>query len=120
MNIIIVLLILFYLCLKHYIADFLLQTKNMAIQKGIYGNIPGIWHTLTQILLSMPLLILFWPNFFPLLLEALTHYHMDWFKIWYNKRRQWHPQTKEFWWLLGLDQFVHYTIYLIMIGWWLL
>jgi hypothetical protein len=45
--------------------------------------------------------------------EFLVHYHMDWFKMWYNKKKGWGPTThNEFWVLTGIDQWVHALTYL--------
>jgi hypothetical protein len=38
---------------------------------------------------------------------------MDWFKMWYNKKKGWGPTThNEFWVLTGIDQWVHALTYL--------
>jgi hypothetical protein len=45
--------------------------------------------------------------------EFVVHYHMDWFKMWYNKKKGWACNTHpEFWYLTGIDQFVHSITYL--------
>jgi len=47
--------------------------------------------------------------------EFLIHYHMDWFKMSYNKKKGWGPTThEEFWFLTGIDQWVHALTYLLI------
>jgi hypothetical protein len=45
--------------------------------------------------------------------EFIAHYHMDWFKMWYNRKKEWKCNThNEFWVLTGIDQYVHAITYL--------
>ena len=44
------------------------------------------------------------------------HYHMDWFKMKYNKLKGWTATThNEFWILLGVDQLVHSLTYVLIV-----
>ena len=76
--------------------------------------------------------------------EGIIHYHIDWAKVNINKlkfkkyiffkglwnknddvkrhivwiidKKEWLPNTSEwFWYILGLDQFLHYTTYMVML-----
>ena len=50
--------------------------------------------------------------------DALIHYHVDWAKMNLNSRLGWGPNTHEqFWWLLGLDQYLHYITYIGLTAW---
>jgi len=112
---------------KHFICDFPIrvQTPWMFLNKGKYGHPAGIAHACIQGLASAPILwatqhLVAHPELAgPLIAtEAFIHYHMDWFKIWLNTKKNYHPQTPQFWDLLGIDQLVHYLTYVGMIAVW--
>jgi hypothetical protein len=45
------------------------------------------------------------------------HYHIDWAKMNLNARMGWSANTHEqFWWLLGLDQYLHALTYIGLIA----
>ncbi len=107
-----------YLILKHFVADFLLQGPYQYLNKGTYGHPGGILHTAIITGFSIPLAIYF-GSMWPIFLEFMTHYHMDWAKIKLNAYLKLDPKlNKGFWFLLGFDQYFHYTIYVIMIWMW--
>lgn len=112
--------VLFFLFLKHFIVDFPLQTKFQWSNKGTYGHIGGILHAILHGTGTYIVLICF--TTLPLaaamfLFDTIVHYHIDWAKMYINKRFNWHPEfNPEFWWLLGLDQFLHYITYLIIVA----
>jgi hypothetical protein len=119
---------------KHFICDFPIsfQTPWMFLNKGTYGHPGGLAHAGVQVFASLwtlsfmkfltgveggtGLLLL---CFGLLGAEFLIHYHMDWFKIWLNKKKNYHLQTPQFWTLLGLDQLVHGLTYVGMIAVWI-
>ena len=118
------------LIIKHFICDFPLQSNWMAFNKGIYGHLGGLAHSGVQIFGTFFCLIVFIQTtriFFDplailsvLFVEFIIHYHMDWFKMWFNKKMGWKSDTSpEFWILLGVDQLVHYLTYVGMV-WYLL
>lgn len=124
------LVIMVGLIIKHFICDFpiSIQTPWMFLNKGTYGHPGGLVHSFIHAHVSTVMLAWMWIIFrnfnvdliiflFPF--EFLVHYHMDWFKVWYGKRKNWTPQTPEFWTFLGIDQMVHYLTYIVMI-WWLI
>lgn len=46
------------------------------------------------------------------LIDFVIHYHIDWAKMNLNAKMGWGANThEEFWWLLGLDQFLHALTY---------
>jgi hypothetical protein len=51
------------------------------------------------------------------LTDMLVHYHIDWAKMNLNKKLGWGPTTHEqFWWLLGIDQYLHAITYIILVS----
>ena len=115
----IVLLLAVFGC-KHFIVDFLLQQKYQYANKGIYGHPGGLLHA--GLHSAGTWLCLFWINPFWAtimgLFDGIVHYHIDWAKTKINARYNWTPTTHDqFWWLLGLDQFLHWLTYVVIIGW---
>lgn len=118
------LLLLFLLFTKHLIFDFVYQPLWMFLNKGTYGHWGGIAHSGLHAIATLYILTGFCVltmhvNFNPLwvptlaLAEFIIHYHMDWFKMWYNARKGWGATThNQFWVLLGIDQWVHSLTYL--------
>lgn len=115
-------LILFALfSFKHFVIDFPLQTKFQYSNKGIYGHPGGILHSILHGLGTFLCLFYFSPAILLTiicgLLDAIIHYHIDWAKVKLNSYYNLGPNTHEsFWWLLGLDQFLHYLTYIALIG----
>jgi hypothetical protein len=51
------------------------------------------------------------------LADGVIHYHIDWAKMNLNARLGWGANTHEqFWWLLGLDQYLHALTYIVLIA----
>jgi hypothetical protein len=116
-----ILLILFALFTKHLIVDFPLQKPYQFLNKHIYGHPGGLLHAGLHALGTLIALWLVTNQFFlPLgvillvaAADGAVHYHVDWAKMNLNKRLGWAPAThEEFWWLLGLDQYLHALTYL--------
>lgn len=117
-----VILLLFLLFTKHFIADFPLQRPFHYLNKGTYGHLGGISHALIHAIFTSA--VLFWFHFFVFpvdmqsvvivtLLDGIIHYHIDWAKMKLNKHMGWGPTShEEFWVLLGLDQFLHAVTYI--------
>ena len=113
------LVVFFLLQIKHFVADFVLQTNRMVVEKGIYGARYGIYHSLIQ---SAGTFVAFaWIH--PALgavtafVDFLAHYHIDWTKININKKYHYTPQDAKFWFWLGLDQLAHQITYIFLVGW---
>ena len=118
---------------KHFLCDFhpKIQTPYMFLNKGTYGHRGGIAHAFVHVFASAIVLCFFIPAvelvaghlgiFVGLLLfEGLVHYHMDWFKMWWCRRKFYRPDTHpQFWFWLGIDQTVHYFTYIIMVLVWI-
>jgi len=110
--------------LKHFVVDFLMQGPYQFLNKGTYGHPGGILHSGLHAATTFLIFVMLWGagiGSIPLaallaVVEFLIHYHIDWAKVQINKRYQWKPDTsKEFWFLLGLDQLLHQLTYIGLI-----
>lgn len=118
------LLLLFLFQIKHYYADFVIQTYEQTVRKGIYRDLIGISHSLDHVWTSLVALSIF--NIFnPIsagsiliicLLEGILHYHIDWIKVHYGCKDIAKPI---FWNQFGIDQLAHQLTYLVIV-WYLL
>jgi hypothetical protein len=112
------LLILTLLFTKHFVVDFPLQTKFQWSNKGTYGHPGGLLHSGLHGIGTYLCLMFFVPAIalFLALLDFVLHYHIDWAKMNLNKKLGYGPTTHEqFWWLLGLDQFLHALTYILIV-----
>lgn len=115
------LLLLFQL--KHYYADFVIQTYDQTVRKGIYRDLIGISHSVDHIWTSL-LVLFIYSNFYYIsvltilivcLLEGILHYHIDWAKVHYGCKDITKPT---FWNQFGMDQLAHQLTYIVM-AWYL-
>lgn len=115
-----VLLAMAYLLVKHFVADFLLQTEAQRREKGTYGALGGLTHCLTHIVLTAPVFYIL-PSISPALIlafltgEFLIHYHLDWLKEQAVHRHGWTSHDTAFWWALGADQLMHGLTYVAIV-----
>lgn len=112
-----------FLCMiqfKHFICDWIAQNKNQVMNKGKYGNLVGISHSMDHMLGMMLVLLplLFFTHPLALILIALAdgviHYHIDYFKMKYSSKYT--PADEEFWYLMGVDQCLHQLTYIMFLG----
>ena len=112
-----------FLCMiqfKHFICDWIAQNKNQVANKGKYGNLVGISHSMDHMLGMMIVLlpVLFFTHPLALIVislaDGLIHYHIDYFKTRYSAKYS--PADEEFWYLMGIDQFLHQLTYLMFLG----
>lgn len=115
-------LILFFLFItKHFIVDFPLQDAYMYQNKGIYLHTGGVLHAFLHGISTLVILALYYRgnplvSFGVSLFDMIIHYHIDYFKIKINKIKNWQCDTSDqFWWMVGLDQYLHYLTYLFII-----
>jgi hypothetical protein len=104
------------LFLKHFAFDYPFQTQSEIANKGIYGNLKGMTHSLKHGLGSTLVLFLFTSAPMALLLGLLdfvTHYHIDWAKVRLTKGVL--PNSKKWWTLFGLDQLAHALVYVAIV-----
>lgn len=104
--------LLIFFIVKHFVADFILQTKWMAVGKFKaypHNILPLITHSTIHGIIT--LLMLNNPIFF--FIDTFSHFVIDYLKV--VSSRKYNINDKEYWWLLGLDQMLHYFIYILMI-----
>lgn len=107
------LIIMTLLFTKHFIVDFPLQPRYQYSNKGTYGHPGGLLHAFLHFIATWACFIFYAKYAVVLaLIDAVLHYHIDWAKVNINKKMGWGPTThEEFWWLTGLDQFLHALTY---------
>ena len=114
------LLVLALLQIKHFVADFPLQTATMRREKGYYGQAGGLRHTFVHVigsaLVLLPFLGLGGAVAAVLVAEGVTHYHLDWAKERIVRRFRLGMRTPGFWWVFGADQGAHQLTYLAMVA----
>lgn len=115
-----VLLAIVYLLVKHFIADFLLQTERQRREKGIYGATGGLTHALTHIVLTAPVFWLLGTSSHSamatlLAAEFAVHYHIDWTKEGILRAYGWGMRDRYFWWTFGADQMSHALTYVAIV-----
>ena len=113
------LLMILLLFTKHYIIDFPLQNKFQWSNKGTYGHPGGLLHSGLHGVGTLLCLVWWGPviALWAALADAVIHYHVDWAKMNLNRVLGYGPTThEEFWWLLGLDQYLHALTYLVIVA----
>lgn len=109
-----IILILALLLIKHYFADFILQSHYQLINKGFYGHWGGILHALIHAIGTIIVFIIFvdWQAALIVgLVDGLIHYHVDWLKAQINKQYDLTVRDRGFWIVLGCDQLMHQLTY---------
>lgn len=115
--------------IKHFIADFPLQTIAMVQEKGQYGKFGGIAHSAIHGLFTVMIVIIagaiydpFYAREYLILsfvlgfIDFVLHYHIDWAKMNINRIYKLTPTDNAFWIWLGVDQLLHYLTYILIIG----
>jgi hypothetical protein len=117
-----IILAFFALFTKHFIVDFPLQRWPYLYEnKGTYGHPGGLIHASAHIIGSFVALVWFVPLGWLLIaiciFDGVVHYHIDYVKMNITKRYEFKcNKDAEFWVLLGVDQYLHYATYTIMIA----
>jgi hypothetical protein len=114
-----ILLLILLLQIKHWYADFKIQTYLQTVKKGIWADPIGMSHTGDHIwttLLALLVFNLFVPVSASLILavafcEGIAHYIIDYTKVKYGCKDNTKPL---FWNQFGLDQLAHQVCYLAM------
>lgn len=113
------LLVLALLQIKHLVADFVLQSAYILNNRKIYGHPGGLLHVAIHLTGSLAGLLIIGCDpgtiLILLLAEAVIHYHIDWTKDNFMAAKAWTPKDAKYWYLLGLDQFLHQITYLGMV-----
>lgn len=114
-----ILLLLLLLQIKHWYADFKIQTYMQTVKKGIWLDPVGMSHTGDHIWGTLTVLLLF-SFFYPVsvvaiigvaLVEGIAHYIIDFTKVKYGCKDNTKPL---FWNQFGLDQLAHQICYLLI------
>lgn len=111
-----ILAIITLLLIKHFVADFMLQTDTMVREKGHYGKWGGVLHSGIH---GVGTFIVFAAFGFGLVsvicavIDSAVHYHIDWAKM--NLSRDLTVADKQYWFYLGLDQLLHQLTYVALI-----
>lgn len=108
-------LMFFLLFTKHFVIDFPLQTKFQWSNKGTYFHPGGLLHSGLHGLGTWICFVFIAPAhaLTAAVIDFIIHYHVDWAKMNLNAKLGWGPTTHEqFWWLLGLDQYLHALTYI--------
>lgn len=105
---------------KHFIVDFPLQPKYQYSNKGTYGHPGGLLHSLLHFIPTCIIFLFYFSVPTALVaacIDAVVHYHIDWGKVNLTAWLKWGPTThEEFWWLLGLDQYLHALTYIALVA----
>ena len=108
-----ILLVVFLLFTKHFVLDFILQNQYQIQNKGTYGHPGGILHSGLHGIATWLCLIWFTPLALWLaFVDFVVHYHIDWAKMHLNRITGWTINQSPFWWLFGLDQYLHALTYI--------
>jgi hypothetical protein len=112
-----ILILLLLLQIKHWYADFKIQTYMQTVKKGVWLDPIGLSHTVDHIWTTLAVLMIF-SIFFPIalikiiivvVLEGPYHYMIDYIKVKYGCKDNTKPL---FWNQFGLDQLAHQASYL--------
>lgn len=119
-----ILALLFLFQIKHWYADFKIQTYMQTVKKGVWLDPIGISHTVDHIWTTLVCLLLF-SLYHPIaastmllvaILEGVYHYMIDFIKVKHGCKDNTKPL---FWNQFGLDQLAHQTSYLVIV-WYIL
>jgi hypothetical protein len=111
---------------KHFLGDFLLQSKRMVADKTNYGGKGSIYHVLIHVGLTNWMLVAFSIMSIPMSIKAIgiaslaegaIHYHIDYVKAKLVAWGNFSIQQHRFWDLFGLDQMLHGLTYVAMLYW---
>jgi hypothetical protein len=114
------LFLLLLLQIKHWYADFVVQTYMQTVKKGVWLNPVGISHSLDHVystLIALLVFSLFVPTsgiliIFLAVVEGIIHYLIDFVKVKYGCKDNTKPL---FWNQFGLDQLAHQICYLFIV-----
>lgn len=96
--------------LKHYVADFVLQTNWIARGKERPRDwlVPLGAHVLCHAALTLVIVLAVAPRLWWLaLVDLVVHFAIDRAKTLVAQQGNWQPAQVQFWWLIGVDQLLH-------------
>lgn len=113
------LLVLIGLQIKHFVADYMLQTRWMLVGKSSFAKPGGYVHVGIHALGSLVVLVLAGVpgGIMAVLLaaEAVVHYLIDFGKAAWSKNRPADITSAPFWAAHGADQLLHQITYAVMV-----
>jgi hypothetical protein len=105
---------------KHFLADFVLQTSYQWRNKGRYGHPGGLLHAGIHAVGSIPALLSLGATESALAAvvaaEFVIHYHIDWSKERINSMFGLRNNSAPYWMVFGGDQLLHQLTYLAIVG----
>ena len=105
---------------KHFICDFVLQTRYQYANKGTYGHPGGYLHAGFHAVGSIPAILMVSDAAGLMativVAEFLCHYHVDWLKEQINKGRGLTHDATLFWIVFGADQLLHQMTYVVILA----
>ena len=113
-----ILLLVAFFQVKHFICDGPLQTRAMVEAKRHYGRAGGLLHGFIHAAGTLLVLAGFGFSMSTVLLLSLLdfaiHYHVDFIKENVVRKAGWTPTQAPFWWALSADQTAHQLTYLLI------
>lgn len=113
------LMVMALLLIKHYLFDFVFQSRFQLTTKHIYGHPGGLLHAGLHVLGTAPAFLLITPSVGGgaaiLAAEFAAHYHIDWAKDQLLRRAGWGYGDGRYWAVFGLDQLVHGLVYVAIV-----
>jgi hypothetical protein len=105
--------------IKHWYADFHIQTYAQTVRKGVWLDSVGVSHSIDHVYTTMIVLLFFSIIYYisPLfiliisVIEGLVHYLVDFIKVKYGSKDSTSPK---YWSQFGVDQLFHHFTYLII------
>lgn len=103
--------------IKHFLADFVLQTPWMLGKAKRAGwALPLAAHCAVHAVFTLAILLVLSPALWWLsLAEGLAHFAIDRVKAHPDLGGRWNPSQREFWWALGADQLAHGLCYVAIL-----
>ena len=103
---------------KHFLADFVLQSYNIVRNKGTYLHPAGILHAGLHAVGSVPAVLILTLSPMPIAVllvgEFLIHYHTDWTKSNVDSSLRLNDTNSLYWTIFGTDQLIHQLTYVGM------
>ena len=96
--------------LKHFVADFILQTGWIALGKDCRDDWakPLAAHVAIHAALALAIILVVAPRLWWLaLVDLAIHFVIDRGKTLAGRWGRWGPDNARYWWLFGLDQLLH-------------
>ena len=104
------------LATKHVAFDFFLQSLEQIRNKRIYGHPDGLIHAAGHAAGTCLAFFVITPSIGVaigiVIAEFIIHYHIDWLKEVIGFRMKLLPEQRTFWWLFGIDQWLHQLTYI--------